>query len=442
MTTPDLFDAAVPSDLPLAARMRPQRLDDVVGQDALLRDGGPLRQLIAAQRLPSLILWGPPGVGKTTLARLLAEAVRAELVELSAVNAGVREVRDEVAAARVRRPGGRRTVLFIDEVHRFNKAQQDALLPHVENGTVTLIGATTENPAFEVNRALLSRVQVFRLESLDDPALGRMLERALQFVGVGAERVADDARQLLVRVADGDGRRLLNVLEGALAALADGPLTVAAVQSALVAEPRRFDKRGDYFYDQISALHKAVRGSSPDAALYWLARMLDGGCDALYIARRVVRMASEDIGAADPRAVRWALDAWDTIERLGSPEGDLGLAQAVVLLACAPKSNAVYRAFTAAREAVEAGGSREVPLHLRNAPTGLAKALGHGADYRYAHDEPDAYAAGESYVPEALRDVRFYRPTGQGAELRLAERLQALREMDAASPRQRWSREP
>ena len=442
MTTPDLFDAAVPSDLPLAARMRPQRLDDVVGQDALLRDGGPLRQLIAAQRLPSLILWGPPGVGKTTLARLLAEAVRAELVELSAVNAGVREVRDEVAAARVRRPGGRRTVLFIDEVHRFNKAQQDALLPHVENGTVTLIGATTENPAFEVNRALLSRVQVFRLESLDDPALGRMLERALQFVGVGAERVADDARQLLVRVADGDGRRLLNVLEGALAALADGPLTVAAVQSALVAEPRRFDKRGDYFYDQISALHKAVRGSSPDAALYWLARMLDGGCDALYIARRVVRMASEDIGAADPRAVRWALDAWDTIERLGSPEGDLGLAQAVVLLACAPKSNAVYRAFTAAREAVEAGGSREVPLHLRNAPNGLAKALGHGADYRYAHDEPDAYAAGESYVPEALRDVRFYRPTGQGAELRLAERLQALREMDAASPRQRWSREP
>ena len=442
MTTPDLFDAAVPSDLPLAARMRPQHLDDVVGQDALLRDGGPLRQLIAAQRLPSLILWGPPGVGKTTLARLLADAVRAELVELSAVNAGVREVRDEVAAARVRRPGGRRTVLFIDEVHRFNKAQQDALLPHVENGTVTLIGATTENPAFEVNRALLSRVQVFRLESLDDPALGRMLERALQFVGVGAERVADDARQLLVRVADGDGRRLLNVLEGALAALADGPLTVAAVQSALVAEPRRFDKRGDYFYDQISALHKAVRGSSPDAALYWLARMLDGGCDALYIARRVVRMASEDIGAADPRAVRWALDAWDTIERLGSPEGDLGLAQAVVLLACAPKSNAVYRAFTAAREAVEAGGSREVPLHLRNAPTGLAKALGHGADYRYAHDEPDAYAAGESYVPEALRDVRFYRPTGQGAELRLAERLQALREMDAASPRQRWSREP
>ena len=442
MTTPDLFDAAAPSDLPLAARMRPQRLDDVVGQDALLRDGGPLRQLIAAQRLPSLILWGPPGVGKTTLARLLAEAVRAELVELSAVNAGVREVRDEVAAARVRRPGGRRTVLFIDEVHRFNKAQQDALLPHVENGTVTLIGATTENPAFEVNRALLSRVQVFRLESLDDPALVRMLERALQFVGVGADRVADDARQLLVRVADGDGRRLLNVLEGALAALADGPLTVAAVQSALVAEPRRFDKRGDYFYDQISALHKAVRGSSPDAALYWLARMLDGGCDALYIARRVVRMASEDIGAADPRAVRWALDAWDTIERLGSPEGDLGLAQAVVLLACAPKSNAVYRAFTAAREAVEAGGSREVPLHLRNAPTGLAKALGHGADYRYAHDEPDAYAAGESYVPEALRDVRFYRPTGQGAELRLAERLQALREMDAASPRQRWSREP
>ena len=442
MPTPDLFDTNTQSDLPLAARMRPRQLDDVVGQDQLLRDGGPLKQFIAAQRLPSMILWGPPGVGKTTLARLLAEAVHAQLVELSAVTAGVRDVREQIAAARARRQTGRRTVLFIDEVHRFNKAQQDALLPHVENGIVTLIGATTENPSFEVNRALLSRVKVFRLESLDEPALHRVLERALQFVGVSAGRVGEEARQLLVRAADGDGRRLLNVLDGALAALGDDPLTVAAVQGALVAEPRRFDKRGDYFYDQISALHKAVRGSSPDAALYWLARMLDGGCDPLYIARRVVRMATEDIGAADPRALRWTLDAWESIERLGSPEGDLSLAQAVVLLACSPKSNAVYRAFAAAQAAVAAGGSLDVPLHLRNAPTSLAKEFGHGAEYRYAHDEPGAYAAGENYLPEALHDAHFYAPSVQGAELRIAERLRQWREMDRASPRQRWRRDP
>ena len=442
VATQDLFDAGTDNDLPLAARMRPQRLDDVVGQDQLLKPNGPLRQFIAAERLPSMILWGPPGVGKTTLARLLAAAIKAELVELSAVTAGVRDVRDEIAAARARRQTGRRTMLFIDEVHRFNKAQQDALLPHVENGIVTLIGATTENPAFEVNRALLSRVKVFRLESLDEFALAHVLERALQFLGLSVDRIDADAKQVLIRAADGDGRRLLNILDGALAALGDGILNVAAVQDAMVTEPRRFDKRGDYFYDQISALHKAVRGSAPDAALYWLARMLDGGCDALYIARRLVRMASEDIGAADPRALRWTLDTWDTIERLGSPEGDLSLAQAVVLLACAPKSNAIYTAFTAAQEAVTTTGSLDVPIHLRNAPTNLAKEFGHGTEYRYAHDEPGGFAAGESYFPEALRAAQFYSPTEYGAEARIAQRLRQLRELDRASPRQRWPREP
>lgn len=438
MPAPDLFDMGVGADLPLAARMRPTHLDDIVGQDHLLRADGALRQLVVAKRLPSLLLWGPPGVGKTTLARLLAAEVDAELVELSAVNAGVRDIRDQVDAARMRRQRGRRTVLFIDEVHRFNKGQQDALLPHVENGIVTLIGATTENPSFEVNGALLSRVKVYRLNALDEAALLRMLQRALQVMGRVASSIDAAAADLLVRAADGDGRRLLNILDGVLSTAGDRTIEVGAVEAALIAEPRRFDKRGDYFYDQISALHKAVRGSSPDAALYWLARMLDGGCDALYIARRVVRMASEDIGAADPRVLGWTLDAWDCIERLGAPEGHLALAQAVVQLACAPKSNAIYLAFEAARAAVASGASLEVPLHLRNAPTHLARALGHGAEYRYAHDEPDAFAAGESYVPEAIRDLVFYKPTTQGAELRIAERLSHLRKLDQASPRQRW----
>lgn len=460
MSTADLFGGPG-NDAPLAARMRPTTLADVLGQEQLLGPSGSLRGWLASGRLPSLLLWGPPGTGKTTIARLLAGELRAELVELSAVTAGVRDVRDAVVAARARRAQGKATVLFIDEVHRFNKAQQDALLPHVEDGTVTLIGATTENPAFEVNRALLSRVKLLRLEPLDNAALQVLLDRACaQFSPQLQLDVA--ARELLCQAAEGDGRRLLNHLEalGGMSRVGhDGDdrrrdgrdavddqtnlqnaITREDVVAVLTAEPRHFDKRGDVYFDQISALHKAVRGSSPDAALYWLARMLDGGCDPLYLARRLVRMACEDIGAAEPAALRWCLDAWDTVERLGSPEGELALVRAVVLLAGAPKSNALYTAFAQVRERIVATGSLGVPAHLRNAPTALARELGHGADYRYAHDSPDAFVPGESYLPPALADDVYYQPTGRGFEARLAERIAGWREANAASTWQRWPR--
>jgi putative ATPase len=390
-----------------------------------------------------MVLWGPPGSGKTTLAELLASAGRAEFIRLSAVMAGVRDVRAAVERAQALwREQRRRTVLFVDEVHRFNKAQQDAFLPYVEDGTLTFIGATTENPGFALNNALLSRVRVYVLNSLEATAIRQVVDRALSDSerGLGGRwPLPEPGRDRLAEAADGDARRALIWLELA-AELAEAQgiaLELALTEAMSGGAGRRFDRGGDLFYDQISALHKAVRGSSPDAALYWLVRMLDGGCDPLYVARRVVRMASEDIGNADPRALRLALDAWEAQERLGSPEGELAIAQAVVYLAVAAKSNAVYTAFAAARRDVEAHGTLEVPPHLRNAPTALARELGHGADYRYAHDEPSAYVAGECYLPESLQDARYYQPTTNGLEGRIGEKLERMREMDRQS---RWRR--
>jgi len=433
---PSLFATPQPA-APLADRLRPQQLDEVVGQAHLLGPGQPLRAILEGGRLHSMILWGPPGAGKTTLARLMAQQADLLFLSLSAVQAGIREVREAVDAARRERSvSGRGTVLFLDEVHRFNKAQQDAFLPHIEDGTLVFIGATTENPSFELNRALLSRARVYVLSALDEADLARVLERALSDTerGLGGLRleVPEPARRLLIQAADGDARRLLGLLElGAELVGAGGPLDALAVERLLTgAGARQFDKGGDLFFDQISALHKAVRGSSPDGALYWLARMVDGGADPLYIARRLVRMASEDIGNADPRALQLALNAWETQERLGSPEGHLALAQAAAYLACAPKSNAVYRAFDAARADATRHGSLPVPLHLRNAPTALMKQLGHGRAYRYAHDEPDAYAAGEQYLPEAMGEAHYYHPVPRGLELRIGERLALLRERD------------
>ena len=424
--------------VPLAERMRPRSVDEVVGQDHILGPGKPLRHALQTGRLHSMIFWGGPGTGKTTLARLMARRADAGFIALSAVMAGVKDIRAAIDEARkARADDGRETILFIDEVHRFNKAQQDALLPHIEDGTCLFIGATTENPSFELNSALLSRARVYVLRTLDEAAIRRLLERALADTenGLGGIdlRLPDEALAHIALAADGDARRALNLLEVVVDNL-DGQATVSieAIDALLTAGPRRFDKGGDRFYDQISALHKSVRGSSPDGALYWLARMLDGGCDPLYIARRVVRMASEDIGNADPRALAIALDAWETVERLGSPEGDLALAQAVVYLACAAKSNAVYKAFSACMDDVRKGPSHEVPMHLRNAPTRLMKGLGHGHGYRYAHDEPDAYAAGETYLPEALADRRYYVPVGRGLEIRIGEKLAELRRRDAA----------
>jgi putative ATPase len=422
---------------PLAARLRPQTLDAYAGQQHILAPGKPLRQAIDNQQLHSMILWGPPGVGKTTLARIAAEHANAHFLQLSAVLSGVKEIRESVAQARQHKISGRDTVLFVDEVHRFNKSQQDAFLPYVEDGTVIFIGATTENPSFELNNALLSRSRVYKLRSLEQADIESVLRRGLSELDAGVQ-VEEGCLALIAAQADGDARRALNLLELAADLAEGGIITRQTLEEVLQASLRRFDKGGDLFYDQISALHKAVRGSAPDAALYWFCRMLDGGCDPLYIARRVVRMASEDIGNADPRALTLSLEAWQVQERLGSPEGELAIAQAIIYLACAAKSNAVYTAYNAARADVEQGDSAEVPLHLRNAPTSLMKSMDHGADYRYAHDEKEAYAAGENYFPEALRDRQYYHPVDRGLEQKIQEKLRYLRERDKSSTIRRY----
>lgn len=437
----DLF-RNVPVAQPLAARMRAGSLDEYVGQEHLLARGKPLREALEQGALHSMIFWGPPGVGKTTLARLLAQVTDAHFETISAVLSGVKEIRQAVEVAQQHAAQyGRRTILFVDEVHRFNKSQQDAFLPYVEDGTLIFIGATTENPSFELNNALLSRARVYVLKSLDETALRKLIERALGDPrGLGDRHLSlpDESVAILLAAADGDGRRLLNFLENAADLAEDnGTISVELLHNLLGDSRRRFDKGGEAFYDQISALHKSVRGSSPDGALYWYARMLDGGCDPLYIARRVVRMASEDIGNADPRALTLCLNAWDVQERLGSPEGELAVAQAIVYLACAPKSNAVYSAFKLAMRDAAEHGSLEVPLHLRNAPTRLMKELGYGDEYRYAHDEPDAYAAGEDYFPEQLPPRRYYRPVPRGLESKIRDKLEHLASQDAASSRKR-----
>ncbi|HSN40008.1 MAG TPA: replication-associated recombination protein A [Burkholderiales bacterium] len=438
----DLFAKKEPQ-APLAERLRPRSLDDVVGQAHLLGPGKPLRLAFESKKPHSMILWGPPGVGKTTLARLMAQAFDAEFIAISAVFSGVKEIREAVQRAELElQQSGRHTILFVDEVHRFNKAQQDAFLPYVERGLITFIGATTENPSFEVNSALLSRAAVYVLQPLTDAELGELLQRAVDN-SLNNIVIQDDARQRLIGYADGDARRLLNLLEQiGTAAEETGRREIDEdfVKQTLTQSLRRFDKGGDAFYDQISALHKSVRGSAPDAALYWLTRMLDGGADPLYVGRRLIRMATEDIGLADPRALRIALDACETYERLGSPEGELALAEAVLYLAVAPKSNAAYIAYNSARGLVRSDKSRPVPVHLRNAPTKLMKELGYGHEYRYAHDEPDAYAAGENYFPEGMTRPEFYEPTPRGLEAKIRERLDRLRELDRQAEKQNGQR--
>jgi putative ATPase len=422
---------------PLAERLRPRTLAEVIGQQHLLGPGKPLATAFASGRLHSMILWGPPGVGKTTLARLMADAFDAQFIAISAVLGGVKDIREAVERAQAARGQGRRTVVFVDEVHRFNKAQQDAFLPHVESGLFTFIGATTENPSFEVNSALLSRATVHVLKSLADEDLAELLRRARDLLD--APPLSDAARQRLIAYADGDARRLLNAYESLVLVGADKTeLDEPLLERALGEQLRRYDKSGEQFYDTISALHKSVRGSDPDAALYWFVRMLDGGVDPRYIARRVVRMASEDIGLADPRALRITLDAAEVYERLGSPEGELALAEAVVYLAVAPKSNAVYAAYNQARAFVKQDGTRPVPLHLRNAPTQLMKQLDYGRGYRYAHDEEGGFAAGERYLPDGVpEELRFYEPAPRGLEQRIGEKLQELRRLNAQAKNER-----
>jgi putative ATPase len=440
---------------PLAERLRPRTLDDIVGQSHLLGPGKPLRLAFESGKPHSMILWGPPGVGKTTLARLSARAFNAEFVALSAVLSGVKDIREAVEKSRMNQARGRATIVFVDEVHRFNKAQQDAFLPYVESGLFTFIGATTENPSFEVNSALLSRAAVYVLKSLSPAELGSLFDRAVRAEEPAGKPVLGGlefdaaARERIIGLADGDARRLLNLLEIIDIAAKSTAMTGSEatggvtridgefVQNAVARNLRRFDKGGDAFYDQISALHKSVRGSSPDAALYWLVRMLDGDADPLYLARRLIRMAVEDIGLADPRALDLTLAAAQTYERLGSPEGELALAEAAIYLACAAKSNAVYTAFNAAREFVAEDDSREVPMHLRNAPTRLMKNLDYGRDYRYAHDEDQAYAAGETYLPEGMPAVEWYKPSRRGLEAKIAEKLAELRELDERARRPR-----
>jgi putative ATPase len=423
---------------PLADRMRPKVLDDYVGQQHILKPGKPLYEAIVSGRLHSMIFWGPPGTGKTTLARIIAQHSNAEFMPISAVLSGVKEIRAAVAEAqKIQAEHNRRTILFVDEVHRFNKSQQDAFLPHVEDGTIYFVGATTENPSFALNNALLSRARVYVLNALTKEDLLNVLNKTLADSqrGLGSFNLdmSDTIRQQFAEAADGDARTLLNVLEIAAelsAAKNNGTVNETIAREVLSGSVRRFDNQGEEFYNQISALHKSVRGSSPDASLYWLCRMMDGGCDLSYLARRIVRMASEDIGNADPRALQIAINAWEAQERLGSPEGQLALAQAVVYLACAPKSNAVYMAYNAAMADARQSGSQGVPVHLRNAPTQLMKSLDYGKAYRYAHDEPEAYAAGENYFPDGLSGRHYYQPVARGLEIKIREKLKHLQELD------------
>ncbi|MCB1947652.1 replication-associated recombination protein A [Nitrosomonas sp.] len=428
----DLFDVHMP-EAPLAEQLRPKTIEDVIGQQHLLGEGKPLRLAIESGKPHSMILWGPPGSGKTTLAQLMSRVFNAEFIALSAVLSGIKDIRNAIEKAQaILQHNGRHTILFVDEVHRFNKSQQDAFLPHVEQGLFTFIGATTENPSFEVNNALLSRAQVYTLTALSDDDLTQIFNRVLKTLSRQL-KFTDDARQLIIAYADGDARRMLNMLEHMLIAAENGTIDeidTPAVQNALSRNARFFDKSGDAFYDQISALHKSVRGSSPDAALYWLCRMLDGGADPLYIGRRLVRMAVEDIGMADPRSLQLTLNACETYERLGSPEGELALAQATLYLSCAPKSNAAYLAYKKARAFVAEDKSRPVPLHLRNAPTQLMKKMGFGEKYRYAHDYPEAYVPGENYFPEDITELQFYQPTDSGLENKIQEKLSYLRSLD------------